>query len=157
MRLIVLALAATALAPLAASAESVAIKIDQAARLTLPRAAHDVIVGNPMIADVSVLDGRHLAIMGKSFGVTNVLVTDADGRTIYNRQLVVSSSDANHVQVYRGPDLYNYACSPRCERTPMTGEADTGGTYSRYATPTKDYAGRGQTAAQTAGQSQPTP
>jgi hypothetical protein len=158
MRPIVLALAATVLVPLSASAQALAVKIDQAARLTLPRAAHDVIVGNPMIADVTMLDSRHLAVMGKSFGVTNLLVVDAAGRTMYNRELVISSADAGHVQVYRAADLYNYACSPRCERTPMVGEPDNSpGVFSRWSSSAKEYAGRSKDAAQTSVQNQPAP
>ena len=155
MRPIVLALAASMLSPLSAQAQSLSIKIDQAARITLPREAHDVIVGNPMIADVTMLDSRHLAVMGKSFGVTNILVSDADGRVIYNRQLLISSADTGHVQVYRAADLYNYACAPRCERSPMAGEPDTGGPYSRYSGSAKDYAGRNKDATQTSAQNQP--
>ncbi|HZL01176.1 MAG TPA: pilus assembly protein N-terminal domain-containing protein [Caulobacteraceae bacterium] len=157
MRPIVLALAATVLAPLGASAQSLSVKIDQAARLTLPRPARDVIVGNPMIADVTMLDSRHLAVTGKSFGVTNLLVVDANGRTMYNRQILISSADAGHVQVYRAADLYNYACSPRCERSPMAGEPDTGGAYTRYAGSAKDYVSRNKDAAQAAAQGQPAP
>jgi hypothetical protein len=151
MRPIVLALAVTALAPFAASAQSLAVKIDQVARLSLPRPALDVMVGNPAIADVTVLDGRHLAITGKSFGVTNLLVTDAHGRPMFNRQIVIADIQANHVQVYRGADLYNYSCAPQCERQPMTGEPDSGGVYSRYSSPSKDYESRSSAAAGKAG------
>jgi hypothetical protein len=152
MRPIVLALAVTALAPLAASAQSLAVNIDQVARLSLPRPAQDVLVGNPAIADVTVLDGRHLAITGKTFGVTNLMVTDERGRPMFNRQVVIAASDASHVQVFRGADLYNYTCAPRCERSPMTGEPDKP-SYSTYASPSKDYVSRSASAAGKGGSS----
>ena len=99
--------------------------------------------GNPAIADVSVIDSRHLLVMGRSYGVTNIVVTDARGRTIFNQQVVVSAPDQDRVSFYRGPNLNNYACSPRCERTPMPGEQDAGA-YSLYAKPYEGYADRSQ-------------
>jgi len=151
MRRLALTLMLAALAPAAAFAESLAVNIDQGARVTLPRPAHDVMVGNPAIVDVTVLDDRHLMVLGKSYGVTNIMIADNTGRTIFSRQVVVSAPDDNRVSVYRGADVYNYACSPRCERTPMPGERESGqGVYSQWAPPYAGYAERGRTAQQNA-------
>lgn len=128
---------AAALAVLAAAAPAVAqsmpIRIDQAARIVLSGAARDVIVGNPAVADVTVLDSRTLVITGKGYGITNLVVVDGRGRTILDRQIIVSANDDGRVTMYRGGDLYNYACAPRCERTPMPGETDA--TYQQAAPP----------------------
>src|SRR5437773_11666099 len=99
MRLLPIAVLLAALTPAAALAESLAVNIDQAARVTLSRPAHDVMVGNPEIADVTILDARHLMITGKVYGVTNLMVADTTGRTIFSRQLVVSAPDANRVSI----------------------------------------------------------
>src|SRR5271170_2022743 len=106
-----------ALAPAAALAAGLDLGVDQAARVTLSASAHDVIIGNPAIADVTVSDSRHLIVVGKSFGITNLVVADATGRTIYNTQVVVGGTDDGRVTMFRGPAVSNYACAPRCEMT----------------------------------------
>ena len=126
-----------------ALAQGLPVRIDQASRITLPAAARDVVIGNPSVADVTIIDGRNLLVMGKSYGVTNIVVLDARGRTILDRQIVVSASDDGRVSFFRGPDVYNYACSPRCERTPMPGERDSGsGVYSQWSGPYTTYPDR---------------
>ncbi len=153
MRRAALAFLIAALAPTAALAQSLAVNIDQAARVSLGRAARDVTVGNPAIADVTVLDDRHLMVTGKSYGVTNIMVADASGRTIFSRQVVVSAPDANRISLYRGPDIYNYACSPRCERTPMPGERGASpGIYDNWSGAYSGYAERGKSGQQNASQ-----
>jgi hypothetical protein len=141
MRRLAIALAAALLAPLSAAAAPIWVNIDQAIRVTIPRPARDVVIGNPMIADVTVLDEHHVLVLGKAYGVTNLMVTDQAGRTIMNEQLTISAPDQNRVSVYRGPDVYNYACANKCERTPMPGER-TGGVYDQWSNPYGEYAGR---------------
>jgi hypothetical protein len=131
-----------------AMAQGLPVRIDQATRVTLSAPARDVVIGNPSVADVTIIDGRNLLVMGKAYGVTNLVVLDARGRTILDRQIIVSASDDGRVSFYRGPDVYNYACSPRCERTPMPGERDTGqGVYGQWAGPYTAYPERAQGAA----------
>lgn len=131
-----------------ASAQGLPVRIDQATRVTLSAPARDVVIGNPSVADVTIIDGRNLLVMGKAYGVTNLVVLDARGRTILDRQIIVSASDEGRVSFYRGPDVYNYSCAPRCERTPMPGERDTGqGVYGQWSGPYTAYPERAQGAA----------
>jgi hypothetical protein len=149
MRRLSLALIVAVFAPVAALAQSLAVNIDQAARITLTRPAGDVVVGNPGIADVTVLDARHLMLTGKAYGVTNLMVADQAGHTIFSRQVVVSAPDVNRISLYRGPDVYNFACSPRCERTPMPGERGTSpGVYDNWVGGYTNYAERNKNAQQ---------
>lgn len=158
MRRPVLILAALLLSPLPALAAPVYVNIDQAMRVSIPRPAKDVVIGNPMIADVTVLDDHHILVLGKSYGVTNLMVTDRDGRTIMNEQLAISAPDNNRMSVYRGPDVYNYACASRCERTPMPGERVSGSSpYDAWAPPYSEYAGRTHTGETNSAQSAPPP
>lgn len=131
-----------------AVAQGLTVRIDQATRVALSAPARDVVIGNPSVADVTILDARNLLVMGKGYGVTNIVVIDARGRTILDRQIVVSASDDGRVSFYRGPDVYNYACAPRCERTPMPGERDSGsGVYSQWSGPYTTYSDRAAAAA----------
>ena len=142
-----LALLALAAQASAAGAATIAALIDQGVRVSLPAGARDVMIGNPAIADINVVDSRTAVIQGRSYGVTNLIVVDARGRTIQDSQVVVTASEVNRVSVYRGPgpgaDLAhvdNYACGPRCERTPMPGEIDI--EFNRYNIPFNSYAQR---------------
>jgi len=121
MRAPLLAFAIAAAMPSLALAAGFYVNIDQATRVTLSRPARDVIVGNPGIADVNMLDARHLVVTGKSYGVTNLVVTGPSGRTILSRQIVVGAPAAGQVTMHRGVDVAQYACAPRCERALPTG------------------------------------
>lgn len=150
-RILSLVVAVTTLAVAApAIAQSLPIRIDQAARLGLSGTARDVIIGNPAVADVTVIDGRNLIVTGKGYGITNLLVLDGRGRTILDRQIIVSASDEGRITMYRGPGLYNYSCSPRCERTPMPGETEP--SYQEWAPPYTSAAARAIGAAKPQGE-----
>lgn len=121
------------------AAESFSVPMDQSAVLVLPNGAQSVMIGNPAVADVNMLDARTAVVLGRGFGVTNLLVIDARGRTLLDRQIVVSSADVGRINVYRRatesqrPEVSNYTCSPRCERTPMPGETDAD--FNHYNAP----------------------
>ena len=114
MRKIALTLA-LALAPVAAFAASLGVPVDQSTYVTLSAPAHNIILGNPAIADVSVSDQRHLVVTGKGAGITNLIVTDAGGRTIFDRQIVVGAGTGDHVLLINGASMVRYACTPNCE------------------------------------------
>jgi len=110
----------------AAQAQSLTVRLDQATRVALSGTARDVVIGNPQVADVSVLDGRNLVLTGKSAGVTSLLVVDGLGRTLLDRRVVVTAADDGQVSFYRGRQLQGYACTPRCEPSgPATGDDST--------------------------------
>lgn len=116
---LLIALGATALlaAPGLALAQSgrVSVEIDQAQRVQLRGPAGSVIVGNPEIADVTVVDANTLFITGKGYGVTDVVAVDQIGRTLFQSQVVVTAGDgAGRVRVWRGPQATEMACAASC-------------------------------------------
>jgi Pilus formation protein N terminal region len=128
MRKLIFALVLT-LTPAIASAADLTVALNEAVRLSLQRPAQDVIVGNPGIADVTVTDQHHLIITGKSAGITNLIVTDARGRTLFNRQLVVRAPDfhapeRDRVSVFNGAVEEEWACATHCEKTGMAAAVD---------------------------------
>jgi hypothetical protein len=133
MRSLILALTLTTL-PAAALAASLGVPLDQAVIITLSAPAHDVVVGNPAIADVTISDQRHLVVTGKTGGVTNLVVDDAAGRTIFDRQIVVGASSGDRVEVIHGPQVVSYACAPICQQVAATaGPSGVGGAGSPAA------------------------
>lgn len=116
---LLLALGATALlvGPEAALAQSgrISVEIDQAQRVQLRGPAGSVIVGNPEIADVTVVDANTLYITGKGYGVTEVVAVDPIGRTVFQSQVVVTAGDgAGRVRMWRGAQSTEMACASSC-------------------------------------------
>lgn len=91
------------------------VQTDYAMPLPLEGTAASVVIGNPVIADVSVRDDSFLFINGRSPGRTNLLIYDAVGDLIDSRIVVVTSSQEfmtlHRGNVFRG----HYDCQPRCE------------------------------------------
>lgn len=114
---IYLAAALVVSAPMAVQAQSgrLNVGIDEAQRVQLRGAAGSVIVGNPQIADVTVVDANTLFITGKGYGVTEVVAVDALGRTLFQSAVVVTDgSGSGRVRVWRGAQATEMACASSC-------------------------------------------
>ena len=98
------------------------VPLDQAVAVHLPAAAGGVAVGNPSIAGVSVQNERMLFITGRSYGSTNLVVVDDDGRTIYSGRVTVTSDETNAVMVTRGNQTARLDCTPQCRPRPDIGD-----------------------------------
>lgn len=121
--LAVLITAAAIAAPAVALAQSapLSVEIDRSARVQLRGAASSVIVGNPAIADVTVVDANTLYIVGKGYGVTEVIAVDGIGRPLFQNQVVVTAGTTGTVRVWRGAQATEMACASSCApsiRTP---------------------------------------
>jgi hypothetical protein len=148
LRIAALAFVAALAAPWPAAA--VDVRIDQNTVVELAAPAGDIVVGNASIADVSLINPHKIAILGRSYGLTNVIVTDRMGRTIFQQEVNVAPASAGRVSLYRGALVTNFACSPRCERTPMPGE-DKDKNYDPYGQGYKDYSERARADLQSQG------
>lgn len=118
----VLALACMIMANPAASGERVEVLLDQARVVTLPANAKTMILGNPAIADITLLKrGGALVITGKSYGETNLIALDNDGKLVVESTIRVSASGGK-LMVQRGMERNSYICNPRCEPTISLGD-----------------------------------
>lgn len=117
-----LAVAALGVAPASlAQSRPVSVEIDHSTRVQLGGPAGTVIVGNPSIADVTVVDANTLFITGRGYGATEIVVVDTIGRTIFQGDVVVTAPQAGHVRVWRGASATDMACASSCApsiRTP---------------------------------------
>ena len=98
--------------PTAQGIDDIIVTYDQSQLLPLPRPAAEIIIGNPVIADVSVQSGNLLVITGKSFGITNMIALDAKRQVIFERRILVKRDDVRVVNLQRGdaaPDLQLHA------------------------------------------------
>jgi Flp pilus assembly secretin CpaC len=106
-------LAASVLA--AAAGAGIEVVMNQAKIVKLSRPADTIVVGNPLIADASVQDATTIVLTGKGFGVTNLVVLDADGNPVIDEQVTVSRQTASSVRVYRRAEIQTLSCTPYCE------------------------------------------
>lgn len=137
MRRLFSGLAALAIVTAAASpslAQGLTVPVDQSVAVALPPGSMNVMIGNPGIADVNVLDPRNAVVLGKAFGVTNLLVMDGGGHVLMDRQIVVSGADVGHITAIRGgpsgPHVDSYACASRCEQAVAVASGTTSSTSS---------------------------
>jgi hypothetical protein len=86
------------------------VKYDQSQLIELPRPAAEIIVGNPIIADVSAHSGTTLIVTGRTFGVTNLIVLDAERKRIAEHRVIVSRDDVRSINLFRGTKRQSYNC-----------------------------------------------
>jgi Flp pilus assembly secretin CpaC len=117
-----LALAAAVFGAAPARAEDLIVKYDQSQLLRLPRAASEIIIGNPAIADVSVQAGNLLVVTGKTFGITNIIALDADRNVIQDQRILVRRDELKVVNLQRGTERQSYNCTPQCNPSITVGD-----------------------------------
>ena len=105
-----------------ALAEDLIVKYDQSQLLRLPRPAAEIIIGNPTVADVSIQAGNLLVVTGKSFGITNIIVLDADRNVIQDQRVLVQRDDQKIVYLTKGGKRETMNCSPQCNPSIMVGD-----------------------------------
>lgn len=103
-------------APGVASAnDGIEVVMNQAKIVRLTRPADTIVVGNPAIVDAAVQDPQTIVLTGKGFGVTNIVVLDADGEPIVDEAMFVSRDTQKSLRVYRRAEVATLSCTPYCE------------------------------------------
>jgi Flp pilus assembly secretin CpaC len=120
----VFAAAFLALASPAWSASDIVIQADQAKIITVSGQPGTVVVGNPSIADVTV-QGDRVVLMGRNYGVTNLIILDREGNQLAALDVTVQITDKNAVQVFKAGGRMTLACAPMCEQTLQVGDEST--------------------------------
>src|SRR5262249_32498418 len=69
----------------ARAADTIDVVLDQAKIVKLPDRVGTIVVGNPLIADVSVQPGGMLVVTGKGYGRTNIIVLDRGGNVLVEK------------------------------------------------------------------------
>ncbi len=118
------AAALIAVTPAYAAGNTVALALDEVHTLTFKAPVATVYVGNPTIADVTMLDARHAFVQGKGYGRTNIVALNRDNVQVYNASIaVVGTQDSSTVTLNRGAQRVTLTCAGgRCEPTPTPGD-----------------------------------
>ena len=112
----------SALAATPAAGVDLTLELDHAQPVRLSAPASAIIVGNPIVADVTPHDGETLLVTGKSFGATNIIVLNEGGEAIYEAEVRVVNGGDGRLMVNRGLARESYVCFDGCERTAIPGD-----------------------------------
>jgi len=123
--LVATAMLASPAAVVAESADTIAVNVDQAKLVRLPGKVATIVVGNPLIADVTLQPGGMIVVTGKGYGATNFIALDRGGEILVDRQIQVEGPSDRLVTVYRGIERESYSCMPVCQRRVTLGDSDT--------------------------------
>jgi Flp pilus assembly secretin CpaC len=110
--------------------DRIAVYVDQAKLVRLPAKVATIVVGNPLIADVTMQSGGIIVVTGKGYGATNFIAMDRNGEVLVDRQIQVEGPTDQLVTVYRGVDRESYSCVPVCQKRITLGD---GTNYFRAA------------------------
>ena len=101
---------------------TITVVLDQAQVLKVPDGVATLIVGNPLIADISIQSGGLIVVTGKGYGVTNLVALDRGGQVLTQKVIQVQGPRDNLV-VYRGVERESYSCTPKCEQRITLGDS----------------------------------
>jgi Flp pilus assembly secretin CpaC len=104
--------------------DRIAVYVDQAKLVKLPAKVSTIVVGNPLIADVTLQSGGIIVVTGKGYGATNFIAMDRNGEVLVDRQIQVEGPTDQMVTVYRGVERESYSCMPICQRRVTLGDGD---------------------------------
>jgi Flp pilus assembly secretin CpaC len=115
--------------------DAIDVNVDQAKLVKLPSKVSTIVVGNPLIADVTLQSGGLMVVTGKGYGATNFIAMDRAGEVLVDRVIQVEGPTDRVVTIYRGVDRESYSCMPICQKRITLGDGDT------YFKATMDQAG----------------
>ena len=69
--------------------------------MKLPDGVATLVVGNPLIADISIQSGGMAVLTGKGYGMTNLVALDRSGAVLEQKTIQVQGA-RDSVVVYRG-------------------------------------------------------
>lgn len=118
------ALICLAFAGSAEAASDITLKTDQAKIIHVSGQPGTIVVGNPNIADVTV-QGEQVVLMGRNYGVTNIIILDREGNQLAALDVTVEITDKNAVHVFKAGYRMSLACAPVCEQTLQVGDDPT--------------------------------
>ncbi len=119
------------------------MEIDRAKIIELPAGTNTLVIGNPGIADATLLRRQNRIILtARAYGKTNMIALDSRGEALAEVMLVVRNTEYGLV-VQRGLERETWSCNPRCEAIVSPGDSGrhTGeaigqaGQYNGFARP----------------------
>ena len=109
--------------PASIQADGVLVPMDNVALVSFKKPVSVVYIGNPSIAEVTMIDPQHAFVLGKRFGATNLIGLLGDKKIAVNESVVVSARTGSAITIFRGSQTFDYVCSSRhCQTGPVPGD-----------------------------------
>jgi Flp pilus assembly secretin CpaC len=106
----------------AAAEPALSVSIDQAKIAKVPDGTKTLVIGSPIVADVTLLHGSNtMVVTGKGYGETNLIALDGSGNVLEERIIRVEPTKSV-VVVQRGMDRESYSCTPTCMPSVQLGD-----------------------------------
>jgi hypothetical protein len=98
------------------------VTLDQAKVSHVPENTKTLVIGSPIVADVTLLKGSNtMVVTGKGFGETNLIAIDGSGNVLEEKTIRVEPAGALLV-VQRGMTRESYSCAPECMPSVQLGD-----------------------------------
>lgn len=118
------ALAGAVMVSSVVSADPITLSTDQIRIVTFKRPVKTVFVANPVVADITMIDGTRAFIQGKNLGSTQLVALDENGQEAFNDQITVLNQPGSVVTLQRGKAQTTLNClDQRCQAVPVIGDA----------------------------------
>jgi hypothetical protein len=99
---------------LAGPRDLVSVTVDRAKIARIPEKTQTLVIGQPGIADVTMLKNSGMGVItGKSFGETNLIALDGEGNMLGEWIIRVGAEKAD-LLVQNGLNRESYICAPNC-------------------------------------------
>jgi hypothetical protein len=124
-RLVACGALALALSATGAAAEPAVLDvlINRAQIADVPAGTKTLVVGSPIVADVTLLHGSNtMVVTGKGYGETNLIALDNSGTKLKELTIRVKPTPSVLV-VQRGMERESYSCTPTCMPVVELGDA----------------------------------
>ena len=109
----------------AAAPDLVQVSVDKARVARIPDKTQTLVIGQPGVADVTMLKNSGLGgITGKSYGETNLIALDAQGNLLGEWTIRVGAEQSD-LLVQNGVNRESYICAPNCLPTIDLADAKT--------------------------------
>ena len=93
----------------------VTVTVDRARIARIPEKTQTLVIGQPGIADVTMLKNSGMGVItGKSFGETNLIALDGEGNMLGEWLIRVGDEKSDHLLVQNGLSRESYICAPNC-------------------------------------------
>jgi Flp pilus assembly secretin CpaC len=122
--------------------------LDQAKIARVPEGTKTLVIGSPIVADVTLLKGSNtMVVTGKGFGETNLIALDGEGNILEEQMIRVAPTRTTLI-VQRGMDRESYSCAPQCMPVVELGDGPVFGNASAQITARNTLAAPSAPAAQ---------
>jgi Flp pilus assembly secretin CpaC len=114
LALILIAQAKPVMAENGPTGPTLSVTLDQAKISRVPEGTKTLVIGSPIVADVTLLKGSNtMVVTGKGYGETNLIALDSSGNVLEEKMIRVEPAGSVLV-VQRGMQRESYSCAPKC-------------------------------------------